>query len=142
MTEAEIANLPGVAEGLEKRVARCAREAASQDELIDMLKCKRYTRARIARLCAHALLGITRELQEKYPLPEYARIIGMRESARPLLAELKARSTLPIVSDAAKLTDNEIFCLECRATDLRALQCNESAARKAGQEFTQKFIRI
>ena len=142
MTEAEIANLPGVAEGLEKRVARCAKEAANQDELIDMLKCKRYTRARIARLCAHALLGITHELQEKHPLPEYARIIGMRESARPLLAELKARTTLPIVSDAAKLTDNEIFRLECRATDLRTLQCNEPSERKAGQEFTQKFIRI
>lgn len=142
MTEDEIARLPGVAEGLEKRVVRCAREASSQEELIDMLKCKRYTRARIARLCAHAMLGITRELQEKYPLPEYARILGMREDARPLLAELKARSTLPIVSDAAKLQDNEIFQLECRATDLRALQCNDPRERKAGQEFTQKFIRI
>lgn len=142
MTEKEIAALPGVAEGLEKRVARCAREASTQEELIDMLKCKRYTRARIARLCAHALLGITQEFQDKHPLPEYARIIGMREDARPLLAELKTRSTLPIVSDAAKLQDNEIFRLECRATDLRALQCNDPNERKAGQEFTQKFIRI
>ncbi|MBP3653725.1 MAG: nucleotidyltransferase family protein [Clostridia bacterium] len=141
MTEDEIACLPGVAEGLEKRIARCVREASSQEELIDMLKCKRYTRARIARLCAHALLGIGRELQSRHPLPEYARILGMREDARPLLAELKSRSALPIVSDAAKLQDNEIFHLECRATDLRALQCNESAERKAGQEFTQKFIR-
>ena len=142
MTEAEIAALPGVAEGLEKRIARCAREAASREELIDMLKCKRYTRARITRLCAHALLGITQETQRKHPLPEYARIIGMREEARPLLAELKSRSDLPIVSDAAKLADNEIFRLECRATDLRALQCNDPNKRKAGQEFTQKFIRI
>ena len=142
MTEAQIAALPGVGEGLEKRVARCAREAATQKELIEALKCKRYTRARIARLCAHALLGITQETQKKHPLPEYARIIGMRGDARPLLAELKARSTLPIVSDAAKLADNEIFRLECRATDLRALQCNESTERRAGQEFTQKFIRI
>ena len=142
MTEKEIAVLPGVAEGLEKRVARCAREASTQEELIDMLKCKRYTRARIARLCAHALLGITQEFQDKHPLPEYARIIGMREDARSLLAELKARSILPIVSDATKLQDNEIFRLECRATDLRALQSNDPNERKAGQEFTQKFIRI
>ena len=66
----------------------------------------------------------------------------MREDARPLLAELKTRSTLPIVSDATKLQDSEIFRLECRATDLRALQCNDPNERKAGQEFTQKFIRI
>lgn len=142
MAKTEIAALPGVAEGLEKRVARCAREASTQEELIDMLKCKRYTRARIARLCAHALLGVTQDMQEKHSLPEYARIIGMREDARPLLAELKARSALPIVSDAARLSENEIFRLECRATDLRALQCNAPAERKAGQEFTQKFIRI
>ena len=142
MTEAEIAALPGVAEGLEKRVARCAREATTQEELIGMLKCKRYTRARIARLCAHALLDVTQAFQESHPLPEYARITGMRDEARPLLAELKSRSALPIVSDAAKLTDNEIFRLECRATDLRALQCNEPTERKSGQEFTQKFIRI
>lgn len=141
MAEKDIAALPGVAEGLEKRVARCAREAATQDELIEMLKCKRYTRARIARLCAHALLGITREMQEAHPLPEYARIIGMGEEARPLLAELKKRSRLPIVSDAARLAGSEIFQLECRATDLRALQCNEPQERKAGQEFTQKFVR-
>ena len=142
MTEAEIAALPGVAEGLEKRVARCAREAATQEGLIEMLKCKRYTRARIARLCAHALLGVSREMQEKHPLPEYARIIGMREAARPLLAELKMRSTLPIASDAARLSGSEVFQLECRATDLRALQCSEPSQRKAGQEFTQKFIRV
>jgi len=142
MTDAEIARLPGVAEGLEKRVTRCAREASTQEELIGMLKCKRYTRARIARLCAHAMLGITRDMQKKHPLPEYARIIGMCKDARPLLAELKARSTLPIVSDAAKLQNSEIFRLECRATDLRALQCNDPNERKAGQEFTQKFIRI
>ena len=142
MTEAEIAALPGVAEGLEKRVARCAREASTQEELIGMLKCKRYTRARIARLCAHALLGVTQALQEKHPLPEYARITGMRGDARPLLAELKARSVLPIVSDATRLADNEIFRLECRATDLRALQCSTPEERRAGQEFTQKFIRI
>lgn len=141
MAEKDIAALPGVAEGLEKRVTRCAREAATQDELIEMLKCKRYTRARIARLCAHALLGITREMQEAHPLPEYARIIGMGEKARPLLAELKKRSRLPIVSDAARLAGSEIFQLECRATDLRALQCNEPQERKTGQEFTQKFVR-
>ena len=142
MGEDKIAALPDVGEGLEKRVFRCAREASGRDELIEMLKCKRYTRARIARLCAHALLGLTRDMAGRHPLPEYARLIGMREDARPLLAELKRRSYLPIISDAAKLSGNEIFQLECRATDLRALQCGAPENRKAGQEYTQKFIRI
>lgn len=141
MSEAEIAALPDVAEGLERRVKRCAAEAASQQELIDMLKCKRYTRARLSRLTAHALLNLTQAMAERHPAPEYARLIAMREDARPLLKELKSRARLPILSDPAKLSENEIFRLECRATDLRALQCSIPAHRHANQEFTQKFVK-
>jgi predicted nucleotidyltransferase len=142
MTEAELAALPDVAEGLEKRVKKCAAEASGREELLEMLKCKRYTRARLSRLTAHALLGLTAELAQRHPLPEYARLVGMRDDARPLLKELKARATLPIVSDAPSLAGNEIFQLECRATDLRALQCNRPEERRSGQEFTRKFVRV
>lgn len=142
MTEAEIAALPGVNEGLEKRVIKCVREASSRTALLEMLKCKRYTHARLSRLCAHALLGMTRELLNRHPLPDYARLLGMRADAQPLLAELKKRTSLPILSDGSRLAGNEIFDLECRATDLRALLCNDPAERKAGQEYTRKFVRV
>ena len=68
--------------------------------------------------------------------------VGAPEDARPLLRELKARSRLPIVSDAAQLRGDAVFDLECRATDLRALLCDEPSERRAGQEFTRKFVRI
>ena len=141
MSETEIAALPDVAEGLERRVKRCAAEAASRQALIDMLKCKRYTWARLSRLTAHALLNLTQELADRHPSPEYARLIAMREDARPLLRELKSRAKLPILSDPARLSENEIFQLECRATDLRALQCSLPAHRQANQEFTRKFVK-
>lgn len=142
MSEAELAALPDVAEGLERRVKRCAAESATLEELLEKLKCKRYTRARLMRLTAHAMLGLTGDMARRHPLPEYARLIGMREDARPLLKELKRRARLPIVSDAARLAGGEVFELECRATDLRALQCDRPEERRAGQEFTQKFVRI
>lgn len=142
MSEAEIAALPDVSEGLERRVKRLADECAMAEEWIDRLKCRRYTRARLSRLAAHVLLGLTDELTRRHPQPEYARLIGMRDDARPLLSELKKRATLPIVSDPVRLRDNEIFQLECRATDLRALQCDRPAERRAGQELTQKFVRV
>ena len=142
MSEEEITDLPGVNEGLERRVLKCAREAASREELLSMLKCKRYTHARLSRLCAHALLGMTQELVSRHLLPDYARLLGMRTDAQPLLAELKKRAVLPIISDGSRLAGNKIFTLECRATDLRALLCNDPAERKAGQEFTQKFVRV
>ena len=142
MSEAELAALPDVAEGLERRVKQCAETAASMEELIEGVKCKRYTRARLSRLTAHVMLGLTQELAQRHPVPTYARLIGMRADAKPLLAELKKRASLPILSDPVKLREDEIFRLECRATDLRALQCDRKEERRNGQEFTQKFVRI
>jgi len=142
MSEAEIAALPDVAEGLERRVKQCADIAVTMEELIEMVKCKRYTRARLSRLTAHALLGLTKKFAQNYSTPTYARLIGMRTEAKPLLSELKKRSTLPIVSDPVKLKNDSIFELECRTTDIRALQCDRKEDRRSGQEFTQKFVRV
>ena len=96
----------------------------------------------MSRICACALLKLTKSMVESHALPGYARLIGMREDARPLLRELKARSALPIVSDAAQLRGDAVFDLACRATHLRALLCDEPSERRAGQEFTRKFVRI
>ena len=141
-SEAELAALPGVAEGLERRIFRCAAVASTREELLDALKCKRYTRARLSRILACALLGLTNALAERHPEPEYARLMGMRRDARPLLSELKRRAKLPIVSDPVRLQSDECFRLECRATDLRALQCDDSSERRAGQELTRKFVMV
>ena len=142
MSEVELAALPGVAEGLERRILRCAAGASTREELLDALKCKRYTRARLSRILACALLGLTNALAERHPEPEYARLMGMRRDARPLLTELKRRAKLPIVSDPVRLQSDECFRLECRATDLRALQCDDPLERRAGQELTRKFVMV
>ena len=68
--------------------------------------------------------------------------MGMRRDARPLLSELKRRAKLPIVSDPVRLQSDECFRLECRATDLRALQCDDPSERRAGQELTRKFVMV
>lgn len=142
MSAEEIAALPDVSEGLENRVLKCAQKASSAAELIDEIKCKRYTQIRLTRLCAHAMLHLTCELARRHPLPEYARLIGMRNDAAPLLREIDKRASIEIVSDAVALRDSEIFRLECRATDLRALMCDLPKDRIAGREFTQKFVKV
>lgn len=142
MTESEITALPDVSEGLENRVKRAASEAFDRESLIEKLKCKRYTRARLNRLCAHAMLGLTRALAERHPTPEYARLIGMREDARPLLRELKRRAQIPIVSSPKALVNSEVFALEARATDLRALCMNAPEQRTQNTEWTAKFVRV
>ncbi len=142
MTEEQLRALPDVAEGLEKRVKNAAARSANREELMNLLKCKRYTFARLSRLCIHALLGITDALCRSHPLPEYARLTGLRMASAPLMRELKARSRLPIAADPTALRGDPVFELECRATDLRALLCSDSLQRRAGQELTQPFVRL
>lgn len=142
MDESALSALPGAGEGLENRLFRAARRCASRAELIESVKCKRYTYARISRMCACALLEIDAELCARHPLPKYARLIGLRADAKPLMAELRRRAKLPVAARARELADDEIFALECRATDLRALLCDAPEHRRAGREFSEKFVLV
>lgn len=142
MSAEALAALPDMSEGLEHRLYLACRAAATRRELLDMLKCKRYTRARLSRMLTHAALGMTADVIRAHPAPAYARLLGMRRDAAPLLRELKRRARLPIVSNPSPLRDDAVFQLECRATDFWALLHDAPERRLPGREFTEKFIMI
>ncbi|MBQ6373711.1 MAG: nucleotidyltransferase family protein [Clostridia bacterium] len=137
-----MAALPDVTEGLEHRLYRLCRQTGSRSALLEGLKCKRYTRARLSRLLTHVLIGLTADMAAAVPLPRYARLLGARDDAGPLLRELKSRSQLPVVTRAAELRDDPVFELECRATDLWALCHDRPEERLPGRELTEAFIRM
>lgn len=137
----ELAALPDVSEGLENRLYAACRENSGREALLDALKCKRYTRARLSRLLTHALLGFDRALIEAHAMPTYARLIGMRSGAEELLTELSRRSKLPIVTRATELSGDPVFELECRATDAWSLLHDAPDQRRAGREYTERFVR-
>ena len=140
LTAAELRALADVSEGLEGRLQRLCREAESRDALLEALRCRRYTQARLSRVLTQALIGLTRAAVEAAPLPPYARLLGLRREAGPLLRELKQRSRLPIVDDPTALRDDPVFQLECRAADAWALGRNAPAERRAGREFREKVV--
>jgi len=133
-----IAKLPDVNEGLENRVYAAACRAGSVDEMLGDAKCKRYTRARLSRIAAHALTGLTAEMAGRFDKPGYIRIIGARDAAA--VREIAARARLPMAA-ATELKGDGAFDFECRVTDIWALSRNEAQERRAGQEFTRKFVR-
>lgn len=136
----EIAHLIDVSEGLERRIVRCAAQAGTREELLQAVKCKRYTYARLSRVCAQALLGLTRELALAHPLPEYARVLGFRREAAPLLRELKARATIPLCTDPTALIGHALFEAERRATDLQSLLLRRPEHRASGQDLRRKML--
>ena len=142
MPLAEMSTLPGAIEGLDHRLFRLCRETATTEALINAMKCRRYTRARLNRLLTHALLGMTQPMLDESPVPTYARLISMRQDAAPLLRELSARTQLPIVTAATSLQGDPCFELECRATDLWALLHNDPRLRLPGREFTEPFVKV
>lgn len=131
--------LPDGGEGLAERLLSAARGATSYEDLVDKVKCKRYTRARITRLIAAALLDLPAQPPQRIP---YLRLTGFREAARPLISELARRAALPIASDAVALRNNPVFALERRATDLWGLLTDSPRYRLAERDLREKFLVI
>ncbi|NLO13351.1 MAG: nucleotidyltransferase family protein [Clostridiales bacterium] len=89
---ASLKRSPEMSEGLERRILAKARQAKSREELLDLINTRRYTRSRVNRALSHALLGLT-----NFPdRPSYARLLGFRRSAVPLLKRIKSTS-IPLV---------------------------------------------
>lgn len=136
-TADELAKTPGMDEGLEHRFLAAAKTAATREELLTRVKTKRYTYARLSRLCALSLLGVTRAFCAAHPSPEYARILGFRREAAPLLRAIQARGALPLVTRAAAHDRADpLFALDLRAQDLWSLGCANPALRACGRDLT------
>lgn len=74
-------------------------------EFVSDLKTKNQTYTAISRYLLHALLGIDGELltaAKTYHYAPYARILGFRKDASPLLKELQAHSQIPLLRKIAK----------------------------------------
>ncbi len=129
------AALPDCTEGLENRLHAAAREATTRDQLLILLKTRRYPYARLNRLVTHALLGLTAELARQ--APGYARLLGLRADSplTPLLRQSRVR----VIAKAADgdFTD-PLYRLDERAYDLWAL----GAGLPAGLMARQRVRRV
>ena len=139
----DLAALYGMDEGLENRFLAAAQTCATRESLLDSVKTQRYTHARLSRLCAYALLNLTRDFADAHRAPEYARVLGFRKSAAPLLKVIKRRGSLPLVTKAADFDrTNPLFALDVRAQDLWSLGVSNPALRSSGRDFTTSPILV
>ena len=139
MSPGDREQLPDAGEGLSERIYQKAQTAVSLEDLIESVKCKRYTRARITRVIAAAVLKMQKEAPKEAP---YARLLGFRRESAPLIKELDKRSNGKIISSPDAVRTLPAFLTEMRATDLWGLSAQGGRYRKAGRECTEKFIVI
>lgn len=132
-----LARIQGIEEGLEHRFLAAARTAKTRDELILAVKSKRYTYARLSRICTNILLNITSDFARENAVPTYARVLGFRRDAQPLLREIKTHASVPLVTKAADFDRNDpLFALDVCAQDLWSLGCTGPTLRASGRDFT------
>lgn len=84
-------------EGIEYRFKKFLPQANSFDEFIQLLKNKRWTWARLQRLCIYVLLGITKEQVKQHfetiHSPKEVTVLGFNEKGRLYLKTLREEET-------------------------------------------------
>ena len=133
LNKRDYSGISEMSEGLDLRMLKSAKEARSRKELIEMMKTKRYTYARISRALTQSLLGI--EKQALHP-PAYARLLGFRKNAAPLLQAI-GKNHFPLISRPAQSADENIK-QDMYAEQLWYIGSNQPAA----DAFRQKLIII
>lgn len=109
MSIEEIANIPDVSEGLEFSLKKAASSCNSVNDLLDIVKSKRYTITRLQRILLYSLLGISKndiEISKKVKNP-YARILGFNENGKNLISQISLKNpNIPLVTSVKKFVDN------------------------------------
>lgn len=108
MTAEDIAKLPDVSEGLENSIKNAADSCNTLDELINIVRTKRFTQTRIQRILLYALLGIDKKQMEiSKKVTPYARVLGFNNKGKELISEMmNLNPKLNIVTSVKKYIDN------------------------------------
>lgn len=107
ITREQISNLPDVSEGLDVSIKNAANSCNTLEELINMVKSKRFTQTRIQRILLYALLGIDKNQMEiAKRINPYIRVLGLNEKGKRLISEiLRTKTRLPIITSVKRYMD-------------------------------------
>ena len=108
MTIKEIQNLPDVTEGLENNIKNAANSCNNLQDLMNIIKSKRYTQTRIQRILLYSLLGITKkDMEIARKITPYTRVLGFNEKGKEMLSDVcHINPKINIVTSVKKFMDN------------------------------------
>lgn len=126
----DLKKIPDVGQGLENRLKQAA-DSHNINELLNRVKNKRYTMARLKRILLNTLIGTTAEDQRTRP--PYAHILAMNERGREILAKCKTGG-IPVSTSLSKLSEQSeqakrIAYLEETASDIYGLSQNITGSK-------------
>jgi predicted nucleotidyltransferase len=152
----ELSHLPGVSEGLDYKLRQCSLLATNMEELLAMLKSKRYTHVRLQRLLLCVLLGISENMLQAFEEagPLYARVLGFNDNGRRLLKHMAKQAKLPLITKTTRYLNSsartageltllqQMLALDTLATDLYALGVPGRNGKSGGADFNRSPVYI
>ncbi len=138
-------------EDLIRRIANQTEQFTCWSEFTKRIKTKNQTYTAISRLLAQILLGIRREdvtLAATYHYAPYARLLGFRREAAPLLKEIQAGASVPVLTRLAKnhptLGEDErrVLSFDIQAAGIYRQILQSKSGCQIRSEFRQPLIRI
>lgn len=138
MTTDRLALIAEVGEGLENRISDSAQKYNSLEEILNAVKTKRYTMARLRRIVIQSLLGITSRIQNT-PVP-YLRVLGIKSGCDDMLKNAGLPLIIKTKADYEKLDDSarEIFNIDINASHAMNIALKGAVIN----EFTQPLLKV
>lgn len=135
-------NLPDISEGLDNKIKNEIRNSGNYKDLLDNIKCKRYTLSRIRRILLSAFLDINNSYFLK-PVP-YINVLGFTKLGEKALKHISATTKLPIIISckANKALDKNTEILlnnECKRNNIYMSLLNNP--QPCGTDFTNGIIK-
>ncbi len=140
MTLAQWQQVRGTEDGLAERFYKYCADAQSTEQLLDNVKTKRFTHARLRRIAMHAYLDLSPVSDLE---PAYLRVLGLNEKGQALLRQMKQTASLPLLiktadSDTLSKEGKALLAAEAKVTD-RFMFCLQNAGERS-REFTTSPI--
>lgn len=145
---------PDIDQKLSDRIAKMLPQYQDFHTFCELLNTKNRTYTRIARSMMHILLHIQREEMTAYCEEDYifyARMLGFRKDAKPLLSAIKENSAVPLISklaDADALltpTGREMLTKDIFASHIYQLTTQhkfQTAALCEHNEYRKQLVRV
>ena len=99
-----ISNYQTVDEGIENRILKYTNKSKDLDELIKLVKTKRYTYNKLSRMFNHIITSFTKEEAKNKDL-EYIRLLGFNDKGKRYLNSIKKGLNVPIITKQEKKYD-------------------------------------
>ena len=103
-----------ITEGIENRIIKKSKEHFLLTDILDAVKTKRYTQAKLQRIAAHILLDIKKTDMASWPTPPYMRVLGFKKTA----AKLLGKAGLPLVTNVHKAPHHPLLQKDIMAEDI------------------------